>query len=199
MENSDARNWTSETLQSQFDAVHDATNTSTVCAYGDMSIASMTLAEFFGVASSAPAPRPRSKLSLLSEPVSSRDVPLRILQSKIDAAATSAEAADARAAMQSELSTRASVDERFSAIAKILAAGDEFAAAELLAPLPSSSSCTDPPAVTDFACAERAFDAYTSICGGFTDYSLKYFVLFRRACAIQAMQGGIEAALKQVC
>jgi hypothetical protein len=199
MENSDASDWAVETLQSQFDSVHDATNTSTVCAYGDLSIAAITLAQFFGVESSTPAPRPRKKLSRLSEPVSSRDVPIKILQSKIGSAATSAEIADAQSALQSELSARASADERFSALARILAAGDDYLAAELLAPLPRSSSCTDGPAVTDFACAERAFDTYTSICGGFTDYSLRYFKLLRRACASKKMESGIEAALKQVC
>jgi hypothetical protein len=198
MENSDASNWATETLQSQFNAVHDATNTSTVCAYGDVSISTMTLAQFFGVTASAPAPR-KAKLSLLSEPVSSRDVPIKILQSKIDTATTSAEAADAQAALQSELSARARIDMRFSALARLLAGGDAASAAELLAPLPKSSSCTDPPAVSDFACAERAFDAYTSICGGFTDYSLKYFKLLRKACADKKMERDIESALKQIC
>jgi hypothetical protein len=199
MENSDVADWANETLQSQFHAVHDATNTSTVCAYGDASIATMTLAQFFGVTGSARAPRSDRKLSLLSEPVSSRDVPIKILQSKIEATTTSAEAAYAQAALHAELSARELIDQRFSSISRILAAGDDFAASELLAPLPRSSSCTDPDAVSDFACAERAFDAYTSICGGFTDYSLKYFKLLRRACANKKMQSEIELALKQVC
>ena len=200
MENSDAADWANETLQSQFHAVHDATNTSTVCAYGDASIATMTLAQFFGVTGAALAPRSdQNKLLPLSEPVSSRDVPIKILQSKIEAATTSAEAAYAQAALHAELSARAGIDQRFSALSRILAAGDDFAASELLAPLPRSSSCTDPDAVSDFACAERAFDAYTSICGGFTDYSLKYFKLLRRACANKKMQSEIQVALKQVC
>jgi hypothetical protein len=199
MENSDVSDWTKETLQSQFDAVHDATNTSTVCAYGDASIATMTLAQFFGVTGAAPAPRSDRRLLPLSEPVSSRDVPIRILQSRIEAATSSAEASIAQAALRFELSARASADERFTALSRILAAGDDVAVAELLAPLPRSSSCTDPDAVSDFPCAERAFDAYSSICGGFTDYSLKYFKLLRRACANKNMESKIEAALKQVC
>jgi legumain len=200
MENSDASDWATETLAAQFNAVHDATNTSTVCAYGDLSIANITLAQFFGVpGSSSVAAAPRRHLSPLSEPVSSRDVPIKILQRKVMSAASSSEAALAQSQLQSELSARAAVDQRFATVALVLAAGDDAAAADLLAPLPRASSCTDGPAASDFECAEHAFDAYSSICGGFTDYSLQYFKVLRRACASQKMANGIEAALQQVC
>ena len=200
MENSDASDWASETLAAQFNAVRDATNTSTVCAYGDLSIASITLAQFFGVnGSSSAAAAPRRHLSPLSEPVSSRDVPIKILQRKVAAAASSSEAALARSQLQSELSARAAVDQRFAAVAGVLAAGDEAAAAHLLAPFPRASSCTDGPAASDFECAERAFDAYSSICGGFTDYSLQYFKVLRRACASPTMASRIDAALQHAC
>jgi hypothetical protein len=202
MENSDASDWASETLQAQFDAVSAATNTSTVCAYGDQSIANLTLSQFFGVTGAAlAAPTARKlKLSRLSAPVSSRDVPIKILERKVKTAVSSSEAARASAELHSELSARSSVDALFADVAAILAAGDHSAAAHLLAPLPSSSSCTDAPAVADFACAERAFSAYSSLCGGFSDYSLQYFRVLRRACANKTfLESGIEAALKKVC
>jgi len=202
MENSDASDWASQTLQAQFNAVHAVTNTSTVCAYGDVSIATMTLSEFFGVTGSprlAKAPA-KSALSRLSQPVSSRDVPIKILQRKVEAAATSSEISRAKAELNSELSARASVDKLFADLAGFLASGDQSAVAELLAPLPRSSSCTDGPAVSDFACAERAFDAYASMCGGFTDYSLQYFRVLRRACAHKTFtESGIQAALEKAC
>jgi hypothetical protein len=198
MENSDASDWASETLAAQFNAVHDATNTSTVCAYGDLSIASITLAQFFGVNGSSSAAPPRH-LSPLSQPVSSRDVPIKILQRKVASAASSSEAALARSQLQSELSARAAVDQQFAAVAGVLAAGDEALAADLLAPFPRASSCTDGPAASDFECAERAFDAYSSICGGFTDYSLQYFKVLRRACASPTMASRIQAALQHAC
>jgi hypothetical protein len=199
MENSDASDWASQTLQAQFDAVHAVTNTSTVCAYGDVSIATMTLSEFFGVTGS-PRIAKAPALSRLSEPVSSRDVPIKILQRKVETAASSSEISRAKAELNSELSARASVDKLFADLAGILASGDQSAEAELLAPLPRSSSCTDGPAVSDFACAERAFDAYASVCGGFTDYSLQYFRVLRTACAHKTFtESGIQAALEKVC
>ena len=199
MENSDSSDWASVTLQAQFNAVQDATNTSTVCAYGDTSIATMTLAQFFGVSGSSPAPpRAPRRLSSLSESVSSRDVPIKILQRKVESASTSSDAALAQAELDAELAARAFVDQRFTVIASILTAGDEAAAAQLLAP-PRGSSCTDPSAVSDFACAEHAFNSYSSTCGGFTDYSLKYFQVLRSACASTQMASRIEASLKQAC
>ena len=200
MENSDASDWASETLQAQFDAVRDITNTSTVCAYGDVSIAAMTLSQFFGVTGSPRAAPRAAQLSPLSEPVSSRDVPIKILQHKAAAAAASGDASRAQAELHAELSARASVDLLFADVATVLAGGDKSVAAELLAPLPRSSSCTDAPAVSDFACAERAFNAYASVCGGFTDYSLQYFRVLRRACANKTFAAsGIEKALQKVC
>ena len=198
MENSDSSDWASQTLQAQFNAVHDATNTSTVCAYGDTSIATMTLSQFFGVSGSS-RPLAPHRLSALSEPVSSRDVPIKILQRKVETALTSSDAALAQAQLDAELAARAIVDQRFTVIASVLTAGDASAAAQLLAPAPRGSSCTDPSAVSDFACAEHAFNAYAFTCGGFTDYSLKYFKVLRSACASAQMASRINAALKKAC
>jgi len=129
----------------------------------------------------------------LSQPVSSRDVPIKILQRKVASAASSSEAALARSQSQSELSARAAVDQRFAAgIAGVLAAGGEALAADLLAPFP-----TPPPARTgpqhQTLSAPSVHSTLTHpFAAASQDYSLQYFKVLRRACASPTMASRIR-------
>jgi len=89
MQNSDAANFDSESLEIQFKTVKNVTVQSTPHQYGNLSIGSLPLADFQGQGSSTGI-KANQQPAAVTDSVSSRDVPIAILKKKI-AAATSRE------------------------------------------------------------------------------------------------------------
>lgn len=84
MENSDASNIETETLETQFNDVEKETTTSHVMQYGENSLSSLTVGQFQGETQVDQPRKPRYDAT--KDAVPSYDVPLHILQNKIQKA-----------------------------------------------------------------------------------------------------------------
>jgi len=118
MEDSDAQDIETETLQSQFQTVKTETTTSHVQEYGDLTIGGLDVGQFQG------EQEPQSKVRVPKLPahgVSSYEVPLDILYKKLHAAKSHQEKSDLRAKIDDMLEKRGHLETGYKKIVGRLA------------------------------------------------------------------------------
>eukprot|EP01065_Artemidia_motanka_P023087 TRINITY_DN274_c0_g1_i4.p2 TRINITY_DN274_c0_g1~~TRINITY_DN274_c0_g1_i4.p2 ORF type:complete len:421 (+),score=196.47 TRINITY_DN274_c0_g1_i4:65-1327(+) len=180
MQNADASNLMSETLEAQYTAVKKLTDKSHVMQYGELSLDSLPAGDFEGsekknvteAADGAAASRGA---------VASRDVAIAQLFHKYVSTRSSA----AAAALVAEIKEREAVDAKFAAISAQAAAGRVV---KENAPLVARG------------CHKAADAAVKEFCGGYSDYSLRHVRTMIDTCeAVSGDASTVVAAVRAVC
>lgn len=194
MENSDAADFTKETLQQQFKAVQNLTSTSHVCEYGQQALSTELIADFQAfdkfmprrnhVLPTAPAEH------AARDAVDSRDVVAATLTRRLELALRQGDhkrAAHIEHALHKEMKHREAADRVFASLAEKFA-GKQRAHALLTGSSPVHHDCV--PAMI----AE-----YEAQCGRFSDYSLKFAKVLNNMCHAGVSPADIRAALPSMC
>ena len=133
MQDSDKNNIEKETLEQQYRVVKKETNTSTVCEFGDISMGKMTVGTFQGPKPTSQVsdgdgegghPVPPNWKSCGASAVSGPQVPLTILQRKLELAASEEEAELAREQLQQLLDNRKFMEGVVKSVINTATAGD---------------------------------------------------------------------------
>eukprot|EP00698_Gefionella_okellyi_P007041 TRINITY_DN1715_c1_g3_i4.p3 TRINITY_DN1715_c1_g3~~TRINITY_DN1715_c1_g3_i4.p3 ORF type:complete len:204 (+),score=65.05 TRINITY_DN1715_c1_g3_i4:833-1444(+) len=196
MHDADIANLRQETVAQQFTIVRAATNQSTVCQYGDLSVAAAPLDLFLG--SNETASRFESgSASQQRTGVSSRDVRLSVLQHRLAAATLKSDYEQLKQEIDLELRVRHEADRK---MAKVIThvTGSE-------AGLPIGMTFGDDPCIkqsaktADHECYREVISGYERHCGVFTDYSLQHVKHLTQMCDMGIAGSRIVAAAMQVC
>ena len=132
MQDSDKNNIEKETLEQQYRVVKKETNTSTVCEFGDISMGKMTVGTFQGPKPTSQVseeagghPVPPNWKSCGASAVSGPQVPVTILQRKLELAASEEEAELAREQLQQLLDNRKFMEGVVKSVINTATAGDK--------------------------------------------------------------------------
>lgn len=194
MENTDAVDVRTETLQTQFTIVRNLTKLSIVMQYGDLSMQSEPIGAFLGfeLAHAARAPPPPSHASAPLDAIDARDVKLDVLTrqvAQLQMLGDSTALLQAQAALASEQAYRAHVTRSIRAVAEQLLGTS--GADRVLGGRPG--------VVTEWDCYRGAVDAYEQRCGRFGDFGLKYAYVLANLCQARVSVDAIDAAALSVC
>lgn len=180
MENSDAT--ASETLQQQFERVKKEVNKSHVLQFGTKAIASESINDFQGNASSATTTIPMTDV----EHASSRDSRSIALTLALDRFLEMEDDASA-AALQTLIQRRLAVAKRFTLITTAVAGASDLAAR----PTPDDF---------DLDCHYAAHKAYLASCGQWTPEALKHSATLAKLCKHTGGDAGpIRRAVQAAC
>jgi legumain len=197
MENSDATgDLSKETLDQQFQRVAAATNTSTVCRYGDLSIAQEDVSLYQGA---TPVPAPSNALAgVPANPVPSRDASLAALRFRIEAENDLELKQRLEAELLKEQQNREHWDDLINRILRGVAGGDGRSYRRLAVPVTADpSSCTGK-AVGRFDCFRSVVEQFNTKCSAFDDYGLSKLSALRRICD-NGLEGRLPAVLAAEC
>ena len=132
MQDSDKNNIEKETLEQQYRVVKRETNTSTVCEFGDLSMGKMTVGTFQGTKPTSQVsegdsghPVPPNWKSCGASAVSGPQVPVVILQKKIEMSATEEEAEMAKEELQQLLDNRKFMEGVVESVINTATAGND--------------------------------------------------------------------------
>eukprot|EP00048_Salpingoeca_helianthica_P010369 m.149067 g.149067 ORF g.149067 m.149067 type:complete len:430 (-) comp15066_c0_seq1:24-1313(-) len=214
MEDADTGLIHTETLQQQWARVRNATNTSVVCQYGDLSFANSTpVASFIA---EGPARQAAHKArSLPSDAVASRDIVIGTLRQRL-AHALPSERAALEAALAGELAARQHIDHIFAPLVKASLAiiantscnqsecYQECVNAGMLTPdecynqcCTGQTSCYSPSGRSDARGASRCMTGLLAhvaqACGApvLTDYALRYARTAATVCGTALAEGAV--------
>jgi len=190
MQDTDKNNIEQETLEQQYRVVKKETNTSTVCEFGDLSMGKMTVGTFQGTKPTSQVsegdgghPVPPNWKSCGASAVSGPQVPLTILQKKIEMAASEEEAELAREELQQLLDNRKFMEGVVESVVNMAAAGEDGL---------SNAVWTENVDLTKFDCYYAAVDLFHEKCFnlGKNDYALRMLNPFVNLC-----ERGIDSAI----
>lgn len=187
MEDSDIENLRQETLIDQFNIVRWETNTSHVQEYGDLRIGTMAVSQFQGSKVAKAVVYPTVPL----DAVDSRDVPVAILQKKIEAATDPHLKNALESKMEIILANRSLVRKKVNDIVQLLTYGNAEEADMLL---------TAKKRLSDFDCYGKVVDSFSRKCFELaaSPYALSQLHIFATACdTFEASE--IKAAISAVC
>lgn len=189
MQNSDTADLKTETLAAQYEFTKKNTNTSVVCEYGTMSMGSDPAGQFLGMGGKPSlAVRPMPTFDL-SDAISSRDVPVGILENRINAA-EGAERRALQAEMVQLIKRREEIRATYLAIAT-LADGYENAVEHLAARVaPKNLECLD-------ACTSAFHKACFNF--GIEEYALEHAKSLTSMCESGVPTAVILDAIHTVC
>ena len=134
MQDSDKNNIEKETLEQQYRVVKKETNTSTVCEFGDISMGKMTVGTFQGPKPTSQVsegdgegghPVPPNWKSCGASAVSGPQVPVTILQKKIEMAESEEETELAREELQQLLENRKFMERVVESVINTATAGED--------------------------------------------------------------------------
>jgi legumain len=184
MEDSDAADICSETLDTQFDTILTKTTKSHVMKYGDMSFTSEVVGNFQGTCDSTATlsnflRRPHKKAEDTREyaSIDSRDAKLDYLYNKYLRTQLPEDAQE----LQDEITKRSAIEQRFSYLRA--AAGIQFEEKQL---------------VKDFDCYKSVITAYEEQCGR-DEYDLKFFNNFVALCNARVAPTRILGLFNDMC
>lgn len=194
MEDSDAADIHSETLNTQFESVKKTVTESHVLQFGDLQIDSEVLEEFQSNLTENQQKRRSDVLVANSVPkeqrqaLSSRDVNLKYLANLVTEAETQAEFDEASDRLMKEVLHRKFTDKIFSG----LKAHASSVASSNAIQLATSSTEFD-------TCFKAAVEGVENKCGKFTDYSLKHVNVLHNACVAGLSSNTIVEAAGRLC
>lgn len=184
MEDSDAADICSETLDTQFNTILTKTTKSHVMKYGDMSFTSEVVGNFQGTCDSTATlsnflRRPHKKAEDTREyaSIDSRDAKLDYLYNKYLRTQLPEDAQE----LQDEITKRSAIEQRFSYLRA--AAGIQFEEKQL---------------VKDFDCYKSVITAYEEQCGR-DEYDLKFFNNFVALCNARVAPTRILGLFNDMC
>ncbi|KAH9371515.1 hypothetical protein HPB48_017502 [Haemaphysalis longicornis] len=151
MEDSDREDLHKETLIDQYKLVKKETTTSHVMEYGDMNLGKLPVSEFQGEKDAQRIVVPDAPL----DAVSSRDVPIAILQHKLRKASSPAAKRSIMRKLQLALRRRSFLDDKVAQIASIISENNEESTRALL---------SEKRPLRDFDCYERAVRHFSAHC-----------------------------------
>ncbi|KAI4387509.1 hypothetical protein MLD38_005337 [Melastoma candidum] len=195
MEDSDAHNSASETLERQYKMVRERTNLSHVMQYGNMGMSQQYLATYVG--KSEPIPSAVSNMGSMNPAsiVNQRDTDLLYYQRKVEKAREgSAEKVAAKRALDEEIAHRAKIDGQMESIAKSML-GERVDAFSIANALRTAGS----PVVDDWDCFKSSVRAYKRHCGQLTSYGRQYTRVLANMCNNGANTQKVESIIIQAC
>jgi len=197
MQDSDKNNIEKETLEQQYRVVKRETNTSTVCEFGDVSIGKETVGTFQGQkpvisVSGDSHPVPPNWKSCGASAVSGPQVPVAILQKKIEMAENELEAEIAREQLQNLLNNRKFMEGVVEGVINMVTEGDDTL---------TSAVFTDNVELTNFDCYYAAVDEFHERCFnlGKNDYALRMLNPFVNLCEMGVDSKTITKAIRDGC
>jgi legumain len=180
-----------ESLQDQYNKVKTETTKSHVMQYGNISWTSEPIGNYMGDTTQAVASQPSPRAS--SSNVKSSDIPMHLAYYKYLRAASDDFEGRRKLALelQQHLIRREFVDRLFMGLtSKANAEQAFFAPAQM-------------PVVCDDRCCTKLSEAFSTYCGGFDDYALKYQRVIVNLCAAVAQQSdladGLVGTMKAMC
>lgn len=190
MENSKAVG-TTESLDDQFTAVLKATDKSHVSRYGDMTYVSEPIGDFMG--NNAPknttaAPAPSASSSNVAAP----DIPMHLMYYKYLRAEGLLAQGQALKELQAVLARRAQIDTIFATFADRVSKTMNTKAEDVLTATPKAPASCD-------ECCQAVRATFTTRCGGYEDYVLKYSRVFVNVCANGQDGQKLASILDNVC
>nr|BAF51711.1 tick legumain [Haemaphysalis longicornis] len=188
MEDSDREDLRKETLIDQFKLVKKETTTSHVMEYGDMSLGKLPVGEFQGEKGAQPIVVPEAPL----DAVSSRDVPIAILQHKLRKASSPAAKLSIRRKLQLALRKRSFLDNKVAEIASIISENNEESTKALL---------SEKRPLRDFDCYERAVRHFSENCFNLSKnpYALGRLRVLVNMCEVEYDINDITDAMDLAC
>ncbi|CAM9583202.1 legumain [Lampetra fluviatilis] len=193
MEDSDSEDLYKETIHKQFKIVKEETNTSHVQQYGDKTISHMKLVEFQGDLEAVPPPPLVLPPASVKDAVPSPDVPLAILEHRLNAARDPEVASRIFADIQTLLQTRKRMEEVVRGIVGLCAATPEQA--QHLLELRQD--------LNEHGCYRTAVTHFKSRCFNWSDqkyqYALRHLYVLLNMCEEKIPIGRIEEAMDKMC
>jgi len=189
-----------ETVQHQFDVVQQLTNTSAVCAYGDMTINPEALKVFQAPPTFGTAAMPRTPSPPLpaGEVMDSRDINIAVLRHHLDAAEPS-ERPRLASLLNAALLRRQKSDDRIKHIADSATVLVGRPVDFLAQPPRGNDICHDSVTVQDQVCLKEMVITMKKICGAFDDYSLKHIRVLNSFCAAGIAPSNLVRAMTEAC
>jgi len=199
LEDSDKENIEKETLEEQYKIVKKETNTSTVCEFGDKNISKLPVGTFQGpkptISLPHPTPPPHhyppSWFSCGRDAVPGPEVPVKILQSNIAAAANSEEAQKAKEKLDELMRNRKFMADTVRNVIQIVTNDDSL----------TNIMVSDNVELTQFDCYYAAVDTFHEKCFniGRNDYALRMLNSFVNLCEKNYDVNDIIEAIKVGC
>jgi len=198
LEDSDKENIEKETLEQQYKIVKKETNTSMVCQFGDMDISKLPVGTFQGPTPSITLPRPThpphyppSWLSCGADAVPGPDVPVKILQNNIAAAANAEEAKEAKEKLDELMRNRKFMEKTVLDLIQTITNDNSL----------TNTMFTDNVELTQFDCYYAAVDQFHDKCFnvGKNDYALRMLNSFVNLCERNFDINDITDAIQAGC
>merc|ERR1719295_366127 len=198
LEDSDKENIEKETLEDQYKIVKKETNTSMVCQFGDMSISKLPVGTFQGEKATIGLPRPPptphyppSWFSCGADAVPGPEVPVKILQSNIENAATAEEKKDAKMKLDELMRNRKFMENIVHNLVQVVTNDIDV----------TNTIFTDNVELTQFDCYYAAIDMFHDKCFnvGKNDYALRMLNTFVNLCEKNFDIATISGAIQAVC
>ncbi|XP_074286945.1 vacuolar-processing enzyme-like [Silene latifolia] len=205
MEDSDAHNPGSESLEQQYKVVLERTaddgeeHGSHVMQYGTMSLDQDYLSYYLGVSSSYPHKNQTHKgghghqQSISSFAVEQHEADILYLRQKVMKAEGPVKKAEAQKKLDDALSERKQVDTNFESIGKALFGAEN--GYEIMKTVRPSGQ----PIVDDWDCYKSMVATYKSYCGALSTYGKKHMRAFANVCNAGVQQEEMAKVTSQIC
>jgi legumain len=190
MEDSDAENIQTESLQSQFEITRNETTTSHVQEYGDMSLKNIVVGQFQGTKA------PKTKKQVTKVPfqrgVPSFEVPLDILYRQLAVAKSAAEKRGLQAKINNMIEKRALVETTVKKLIARFAASQEHEEALFT---------IKPAKISNLECHDQLIHAFESNCFQFSQhpYAMKFAHVLANMCESNLNADNVISQMQQVC
>lgn len=192
MEDSDAKNLTTESLEQQYEIVRDLTASSShVMQYGDLSISELVVGEFLGLGTSVSASRKLPKVPV--DAVRADDVSLEILKRKLEAASTKEAALGIQHQITHLLKNRAELKKTLKDIVKRTVNDDTTVGAIFNTRLEFHA--------VSQTCYETVVKHFSKTCFPLSQntYALRHLPVFANMCEMKISPTKIIVAMNAVC
>jgi len=192
MEDSDRENIEKETLEQQYTIVKKETNTSMVMQFGDMSINQLPVGDFQGPSPTAGLNRmPPFPDTCGRDAVKGPEVPVKILQNNLEAAATEEEAQEIRDKLDRLIKNRKFMISTVRELVSGITGNSEM----------TESIFSDNVELTQYDCYYSAVDEFHSTCFnlGQNEYGLRMLNTLVNLCEKGFAEEDIVAAIQATC
>jgi len=192
MQNSDQNNIQEEALETQYRVVKRETTKSPVCKFGDLSMGKMAVGDFQGRKRASKVSRD-SEANTPIDAVASPEVPVAILQKKIDLAGCEEEAGKARKELKELRRRRKLMKEIVESVINSVTAGQDG--------LTSSALWSDQAKLTNHDCYYTAVDLFHERCFnlGQNEFALRMLKPFVNLCEKGVDVNTITQAIRDGC
>jgi len=192
LENSDASDFTKETLEKQFNVVKQETNTSHVEQFGDMSISTMTLTEFQGDGETAfdNTTKPSPAVPIV-DAIPSPEVPLQIMYNKLRDAKSQEDRAHALRMLSEESQVQHVIRKTIRQVVERLVSNKQK----------QHRIINTPATPFNFPCYENAVTVFRKNCFNFNkfEHALRHVYVLSNLCDEGLNKDSVQHAIEKTC